>query len=218
MSRDQFADPAAAQLAQAAAAGDLAQAKQLIADGANPNAANADGTPLLQLTILRGDRKGFETLLEAGADPAAGSASGNTALHVAAMQDDRRWLQALLGRGVSPDTPNTKNGETPLFAALEARNDANIRLLLDAGARVDVADRHGATLLHKAARINATAWVLRFLEAGVDPAATDRAGVTFQPSFFRARDAVLSADARRDRAKVRDWLVAHNVPVESRGD
>ncbi|MFP3813671.1 ankyrin repeat domain-containing protein, partial [Bacillus sp. SIMBA_005] len=84
-----------------------------------PNAANADGTPLLQRMILQGDRRGFETLLDAGADPASGSDSGNTAVHIAAMQDDGAWLETLLARGADADTPNTKNGETPLYAALE---------------------------------------------------------------------------------------------------
>ncbi|WP_158238427.1 MULTISPECIES: ankyrin repeat domain-containing protein [Luteimonas] len=218
MSSDQFADPAAARLAQAASAGDAAEAKRLIADGANPNAANADGTPLLQRMILQGDRRGFETLLDAGADPASGSDSGNTAVHVAAMQDDGAWLETLLARGADADTPNTKNGETPLYAALEARNDANMQRLIDAGARVDAADAHGGTLLHKAARINATDWVVRLLEAGVDPNAKDRVGVTFQPSFFRARDAVLSGDAKRDRATVRAWLTERGIPVEARND
>lgn len=216
MPHEQFADPAAASLVTAAGAGDLAQAKQLIADGANPDAANADGTPLLQLMMLQGNRRGFETLLDAGADPAVGSSSGNTALHVAAMQDNASWLQTLLARGVAVDTPNTRNGETPLYAALEARNDGNMQVLLDAGARVDAADSHGGTLLHKAARINATGWVVRFLEAGVDPNAKDRVGVTFQPSFFRARDAVLSSDAKRDREQVRTWLSGHGIAIESR--
>ncbi len=58
--------------------------------------------------------------------------------------------------------------------------------------------------------------MVRFLEAGAHPTARDRVGVTFQPSFFRARDAVLSADAKRDRETVRDWLVARQIPVEDK--
>ncbi|WP_165971207.1 ankyrin repeat domain-containing protein [Luteimonas terrae] len=216
MTQDQSTDPSAAALARAASAGDGADARRLIADGANPNATDANGSPLLQGAILRGDRRAFQTLLDAGADPTAGAANGNTALHLAAMQSDDSYLKALLAKGVPVDTPNTRNRETPLFNALEARNDANIRLLLDAGAAVDATDAFGATLLHKAARINATAWVVRFLEAGADPTAKDRTGNTFQPSFFRARDAVLSADSRRDRETVREWLVARRIPVEDK--
>lgn len=216
MTPDEHTDPAATALARAARTGDTADARRLVADGANPDAAVADGTPLLQAAILRGDRRAFDTLLEAGADPTAGAANGNTALHVAAMQDDAGFLKALLARGLSPDTPNTRNGETPLFNALEARNDRNIETLLEAGARVDAVDQHGATLLHKAARINATGWVVRFLEAGADPTAVDRVGATFQPSFFRADEKILSGDAKRHRATVREWLIARSIPVEDR--
>lgn len=209
-------DAAATALARAARAGDAAEVRRLVADGANPDAAGEDGTPLLQAAILRGDRRAFDTLLAAGADPATAAANGNTALHVAAMQDDAGLLDTLLDRGMSPDTPNARNGETPLFNALEARNDRTIDALLEAGARVDAVDRHGATLLHKAARINATAWVLRFLDAGADPTAVDRVGATFQSSFFRADEKILSAEAKRHRAAVRDRLLARNIPLEDR--
>lgn len=216
MTQDHASDPAASALSRAASAGDAGEVKRLIADGANPNAKDTQGSPLLQAAILRGDRRAFQALLDAGADPTTGAANGNTAVHLAAMQDDAGYLKTLLAGGASVDTPNTKNGETPLFNALEARNDDNIRLLLEAGARADATDAFGATLLHKAARINATGWVVRFLEAGADPTARDRVGVTFQPSFFRAREAVLSADAQRDRETVRDWLVARQIPVEDK--
>ena len=216
MDSSQFDTPAAAALDRAAAAGDAADVRRLIADGANPDATDTRGSTLLQRAMLQNDRKAFELLLEAGADPAAGASNGATAMHVAAMLDDTGWMRTLLDRGVSPDVPNTRNGETPLYNALEAKSDRNIEFLLAAGARTDVVDSSGSTLLHKAARINASAWVLRFLEAGVDPTATDRVGVTFQPSFFRTNEAILSGDARRNRAQVREWLTARGIAVESR--
>ncbi|NYZ61400.1 ankyrin repeat domain-containing protein [Luteimonas deserti] len=216
MNHDASSNPATEALSRAASAGDAADVRRLVADGANPNATDANGSPLLQAAILRGDRRAFQTLLDAGADATAGASNGNTAVHVAAMQDDPAYLETLLARGAPPDAPNGRNGETPLFNALEARNERTIRMLLDAGARVDATDSFGATLLHKAARINATGWVVRLLESGADPTARDRTGNTFQPSFFRARDEVLSADARRDRETVRAWLVARGIPVEAR--
>ncbi len=212
----QFEDPGAAALAEAAAAGDAATLKRLVADGANPDATSVRGSTLLQTAMLRGDRRGFELLLDAGADPAAGASNGDTAMHLAAAMDDTRWMRTLLDRGVSPDVPNTRNGETPLFTALEAKRDENIRFLLEHGANVEATDAHGATLLHQAARINSSAWVVRFLEAGVDPTARDRVGATFQPSFFRTDAGILSAEARRNRDTVRAWLTERRIPVEER--
>ncbi|MET0328498.1 MAG: ankyrin repeat domain-containing protein [Luteimonas sp.] len=213
LTQGQSTGPSAAALAPDASADDAGGRR---ADGAHPDATDAQGSPPLQAAILRGDRRAFQALLDAGADPTTAATNGNTAMHVAAMQSDARYLEALLAGGAAVDTPNAKNRETPLFNALEARNDTHIRVLLDAGAAVDATDAFGATLLHKAARINATAWVVRFLEAGTDPTARDRTGNTFQPSFFRARDAVLSTDARRDRETVREWLLARGIPVEDR--
>ncbi len=39
-------------------------------------------------------------------------------------------------------------------------------------------------------------------------------GVTFQRYLFKTRESVLSGEAKRSREAIREWLRAHDVPVE----
>lgn len=212
-----FANPGNAPLADAVAGGDDALARQLIADGANPNAEDDQGQPLLQWAMKRGDRGAFRLLLALGADPARGNRDGRTALHLAAMGKSPDWLDALLEHGMSPDTPNTVTGATALYDALRADSDENLGVLLRAGARLDVADRNGTTPLHQAALVKDSAAVLRFLEAGADPRATDRTGATFQDYLYKGDPKLLNAATRRDLGRIDAWLEAHGVGVQPRG-
>lgn len=212
-----FANPGHAQFAAAVADGDERLARELLAAGANPNATDEHGTPLLQWAMRRDDRGAFRLLLALGADPARGNADGQTALHLAAMGNDGYWLEQLLERGLSPDLPNTMNGAPPLFDALRARLPDNVDRLLAARARLDTRDRNGTTPLHQAALVNDSASVLKFLEAGADPRATDRTGATFQDYLYDGDPKLLNVAARRDLAAIDAWLRAHGVAVKPRG-
>lgn len=209
-----FTDPAAAVLAEAVKDGDAARIRQLVADGANPNAQGARGLPMLQWAMLNQSRSGFEALLAAGADPARGDDGGTTAVHLAAQADTPYWLETLLARGISPDTPNTITRETPLMAALMAERPANADRLLKAGAKLDATDRQGDTALHVAAQINQMDRVLSLLEAGASPTLKNVQGVTFQRYLFTTPDNVLTSTARSRRNAIREWLSAHGVAIE----
>lgn len=212
-----FANPAHAQFAAAVRDGDDRLARELVAAGANPDAVDDKGVPLLQWAMRQQDRGAYRLLLDLRADPTRGNADGQTALHLAAMGKDAFWLDDLLDRGVSPDVPNTVTGAPPLFDALRARLPDNIDRLLKAGARLDTRDRSGTTPLHQAALVNDPASVLKFLEAGADPRATDRSGATFQDYLYDGDPAVLNAPTRKALADIDAWLRAHSVPVKSPG-
>jgi uncharacterized protein len=83
-----------------------------------------------------------------------------------------------------------------------------------AGADPGRGDRMGNTPLHVAAKINATDRVLDLLEAGADPAARNRQGVTFQRYLDTTPIDVLSENARRGRERIAAWLREHQVAVE----
>lgn len=208
-----FANPDNAQFAAAVRDGDDRLARELVAAGANPDAVDDKGVPLLQWAMLHQDRGAYRLLLDLRADPARGNADGQTALHLAAMGKDEFWLDDLLERGVSPDLPNTVTGAPPLFDALRARLPENVDRLLKAGARLDTHDRSGTTPLHQAALVNDPASVLEFLEAGADPRATDRNGATFQDYLYDGDPAVLNAPTRKALEAIDAWLRAHGVPV-----
>lgn len=212
-----FANPDNAQFADAVARGDETLARELLAAGANPNAVDDQGQPLLLWAMKAGDRGAFRLLLALGADPARGNRDGRTALHLAATGKSQGWLEVLLEHGMSPDTPNTVTGATPLFDALRAGAAVNIDALLRAGARLDVADRNGTTPLHQAALVKDAGAVLRFLEAGADPRATDRTGATFQDYLFKGDPKLLNAATRRDLQRIDAWLQSKGVTVQPRG-
>ena len=83
-----------------------------------------------------------------------------------------------------------------------------------AGADLRRTDSMGNTLAHVAANINDAARVLQLLEAGVDPAATNARGQTFQAALFSGSDTRLNAESRSARQKVRDWLAARGIAHE----
>lgn len=208
-------DTRAAELAAAAAQGDAAQVAALVRQGADPNAAGDKGVSPLQFALLAGNREGMRALLDAGADPNRPGLGGATAMHMAAIADDPAYLRLLLEHGGDPNARHGETGATPLAGATGPRTDAQFRMLLDAGADPDIADRTGNTPLHAAAKINAGAHVIALLEEGASPNARNAQDATFQPYFFRTRDDVLSADARAHRSAVVAWLRANGIPLEA---
>jgi ankyrin repeat protein len=71
-------------------------------------------------------------------------------------------------------------GETPLHLAAEAGHNTVIKLLLQAGAAVNIGDSLGRTSLHRhlAARRRRKEIVVLLLNAGADASATDNEGRT----------------------------------------
>lgn len=204
----------ATQLTAAAAGSDADKIQQALADGANPNSKMDEGTPVLHVTMLTNNRRAFETLLDAGADPSQTDSGGDNAVHVAAALEDSWWLQNLLERGASPNAGNNQTGITPIMDAVMNHRDANIDLLLRAGADVNQTDGQGNTALHVSAKTNIAKYVLKFLEAGADPHAKNALDANFQTYLFMTPDALLNADIQRDREAIRYWLHVNHIPIE----
>lgn len=214
-SKEKFGSPQAAALYRAATAGDLERARQLIAQGADLNAANAREMTLLETAMRDGNRRAFDSLLDLGADPAYLGTHRDTPLHYATILRDPSWLKALLARGASTEVRNSM-GDTLLFSALGADTEPHVQILLDAGADIHARNQSRETLLHQAASINRFGDVVRFLELGVDPTLKDDIGYTFQHAFFNTPERLLNPQAKAARAEVRAWLRSRNIPLEER--
>jgi ankyrin repeat protein len=209
-----FPDPRIAELATAAVAGDGAQVRALKQAGADIDAHGDKQVTPLQWALLSKSTRGIEALLDAGADPSAPGIDGDTVIHLAAMADDPKYLALLLKHEADPNARNATTQTTPIFSALRGGRDAQFAALVAAGADPDAVDRAGNTALHQAAKYNDPKHALALLEAGADPAVKNVQGVTFQRYLFKTRESVLSVDARRSREAIREWLRAHDVPVE----
>lgn len=214
MHDDVFASPQVAPLAVAVERGDAAAIRRALAT-VHPDTPGSDGSTLLIAAIAAGNLVGAQALLDGGADPNRAGKGGETAVHAAAFADDPHFLEAVLAHGGDPNVRNAVTGETPLARAILGLGRAQVRLLLDAGADPNAADRNGNAPLHTAGSVNAGATILELLDAGASPMAKNSAGDTFQPYYFRLRRELLNERALAERRAVVEWLQRHGVPLEA---
>lgn len=162
-------------LLRAAWDGNLAEARRLLAAGADPNQAVPRlGTPLI-LAATQGHGDIVEALLGAGADPAFAERGGErpadlqrTPLGAAARQGDLEVVRRLLAAGAPVDLA-PRGDATPLMNAAERGHRDVVEALLDAGADPKAVIRGDGTPLIAAARGGDAEVVRRLLDAGADP-------------------------------------------------
>ena len=168
-------------LADAAARGDHAAVRALIARGSDVNATGVDGTTALHAAVHADRLDIADILLRAGANSAATDRYGVTPLYLACLNGNADMIRRLLDAGVDPNTVDP-GGETALMAATRTGVPAAMRLLLARGARVDAREpEYGQTALMIAVREDHDAAVEILLEAGASPDAQTRKGPT--PAF-----------------------------------
>jgi hypothetical protein len=161
----------AADLRAAAAQGHVEAITDLLARGANVNAADARDWTALHHATIAGHADAARLLLERGADPNFRGQFDLTPLHWAAMKGRAEICALLLRRGARFDAQSLW-GMQPLHLTADAKVAA---VLFDAGASVTAADQEGATLLHRA-RNGSVAKAI--LEKKADIRTRDRAGRT----------------------------------------
>ena len=101
----------------------------------------------------------------------------------AVIQNDKEQLKAALENGVDVNALDTRpvaggNGRRALNWAAQKNHSEMIRLLLEAGAGIDLANRSGYTPLMHAAESGSTDAAKTLLEAGADVGAKNRRGRT----------------------------------------
>lgn len=208
-----FTDPAIAPLAHAVAKGDIARIRTL-APSTDLSAHGDRNVTLLEWAIWNQEPASLSALLEAGADPSVLGMDDETVAHMAAMVNDSKYLQVLIAHKAPIDIARPGLGWTPLFRAVESRRDAQVEMLIEAGADIRRIDSMGDSLLHVAANINDADRVLQLLQLGAEPGVTNNHGNTFQAALFSGSDARLNAAGRQSRQKVRDWLSAHGLATQ----
>jgi ankyrin repeat protein len=137
-----------AQLARAAAEGRVGDVKRLVMGGAQVNAVGKQNmTPLVWALTAR-KPAGMRALLELGADPnqRVGPAKQFHPVWLAAGQDQPEQLGVLLEFKGDPNAPHKGAAYVPLKQALYSAGSsrlANVKLLVLAGADVNVSDDIG---------------------------------------------------------------------------
>ena len=134
-------------LADAVQRGDKVAVRSLIADRANINVPQIDGTTALHWAVRQGDLATADLLIKAGADVKAANRYGLTPIQLAATNGNAAMIEKLLAAGVDPNFANP-GGETVLMNASRTGRVDAIKLLLDRGANVNAKEsERGQTAL-----------------------------------------------------------------------
>lgn len=162
------APPDSARLAEAAKAGNTAQALALLDQKADPNSAELDGTTALHWAVRNNDLDLATRLLAAGADAKAANRYGITPLYLAAQNGSAEMIAKLLDAGADPNS-TINLGETALMTAARTGVVNAAKVLLDHGAKVDAREQwHGETALMYATVEHHPGMMRLLIEHGAD--------------------------------------------------
>ena len=171
----------------------------LLANGADPRAADRDGNTPLHHAARSSDPGVAALLRDASAELDACNHDGLTPLGVACAAGNWRLARFLLERGARP---GVETGTPALVAAAGGDEDdpAGVQLLLRHKAKVDARDGDGRSALHMAAFQGHAAIVAALLDAGADVHARDASESTAlleaaRGASLAAFDALLEAGA-----------------------
>ncbi len=167
--------PTDSPVADAAMRGDLTSVRELLAGGADVNAAQGDGMTALHWAAERGDPELARMLLYAGAAIGPVTRVGSyTPLHVAARSGSAAVATLLLDAGAD-HAAATAAGTTPLHLAAAAGSAELITALTERGADPNARETvWGQTPLIFAAAANRADAIRALLAAGADPGIPSR--------------------------------------------
>jgi ankyrin repeat protein len=169
--------------------------------------------PSLVMYAGEGDAEQVTTRLDAGAPINARSTLDFTPLMEASRRGRNEVVQLLVARGADleylSDAGNT--------ALMLARSAPTTKILLDAGAQIDVQNNSGQTALHISARANDSDRIKLLLERGANPEVVDRRGQFAEElAQGEAKDILTEERVSRERALIRGELTNQDEPVQRR--
>jgi ankyrin repeat protein len=134
-------------LADAVMNGDMAAVTRLLAQKADINVPQADGTTALMWAVRQGDANLAEKLIRAGADVKASSRYDITPLYLACLNGDAPMVERLLKAGADANATGPE-GETALMTVAHSGAVEAAKVLLAHGAKVDAREEwRGQTAL-----------------------------------------------------------------------
>lgn len=171
----------------------------LLSAGADVNAVAGDGSTPLFMAAFHGHEPIVRILLKNGANFKTVGENGRSVLHSAGLAGSDECIETLLKAGA--EIKATNDGMTPLIGAVQYGHVSTVKLLIEAGNKVDSADDSGLTALHYAA-----AFAQRHFETSeAKPEKQD------DPNKRTNADLELSAMAQKGR----DWETFEADQIES---
>lgn len=141
--------------------------RALVAEGADVDAREGDGSTALLWASHRDDLESADVLIRAGADVDAANDLGATPIWAASMNGSAPMVEKLLAAGANPNKP-LRLGETPLMVASRTGNPAVVGMLLEHGADVNVPGPRDQTALMWAVTQRQSEVVALLLAHGAD--------------------------------------------------
>ena len=180
-----FQEPEQLELLAALSLGEFKRAGEILGKE-DVNAIGVNGETALWWQANVGNFSAFDYLLENGASPILQVLNSSNTLELAAAQPDPRFLKAAIARGANVNMISQFEHGTPLLMAVQHRNKANVEVLIEAGACVNIADTMGTTPLLWALEMKAFDIGLLLLKNGASPAFKNRQGHDAQASLREA--------------------------------
>jgi len=174
-----------APLADAAEHGNRALVRELLAEGADANAAQVDGMTALHWAVSNDDAELAGLLVRSRANVNTTNRYGVPPLSIACTNGNAALVRLLLDAGADPNA-SLSGGETVLMTAARVGNLEAVKALLARGANPNAQERRDQTALMWAAAEGHATVVRALIEAGAAVNATLASG--FTPLFFAVRE------------------------------
>jgi ankyrin repeat protein len=170
-------------LHRAAHDGDIAEIRDLIAAGADPNARDAHRRSPAHVAAFASQDDALRALAQAGADMNALDGQAYDVVTIAAVADDPELMSLAIALGNDPGLITSPYDGTALIAAAHLGHAEVVRRLIGAGAPLDHVNNLGWTALIEAVILgdggpDHQACVRALVGAGADRALADRDGAT----------------------------------------
>ena len=176
----------AADIVDAARAGDRAQVQAFLQGKVDVNTPALDGATALHWAVNRDDLEMVDVLLAAGAKVDVANDFGSTPLSLACENGSAAMVDRLLKAGANPNAV-LRRGQTPLMIASRTGSVDTVRALLDHGANVEAKEEtKGQTALMWAIDEQHSDVVNLLMDRGADLNAKSKSG--FSPLFFALRN------------------------------
>ena len=144
--------------------------------------------------------------------PACASVSGHKAspmeqkMTEAVLRNDIKQVKDLLSKGASPNSLMPTSGAPVLSTPIASNNLEMVKLLVDAGANVNMKDRYGVPLLHLA---NRAPMMRLLLQSGADMYALNKGTTAFE--YFAEIRVSTEEDKKKGRATLKSAKLPKNV-------
>ena len=193
-------------------AGHAGIVKMLLANGANPNIENKNGSTPLTASSGKGISEIVQILLDNGANPNQDVNNGGTPLIFAAQDGYAEVVKILLDGGANPNQTNQvdNKGWTALMFAVYYGHAEAVKVLLDGEANPNQSNNKGWTALNIAAEKGQPEVAKVLLDCGASPDKRNNEGVNAW--HWANRQPVMNAIFRRHLAEIKAGKIIKSCP------